>query len=161
MKIPDSNKIISLFYLLALLVVVFVVYKLLAGVGLIKTSASKKADIAKAAAVTDLTTDKYFDPEYFRTVTGYKGLTVAEATDRAKKLRNAMAVLGTDEETIFVIFANLPSKVAISEVANRYKAQYGFPWYIKSDNLQADLLDELTAAEVQKLMTLINKLPIS
>jgi hypothetical protein len=159
METPDSGKIINIAMLIGLVLVLFIIYRIMASVGLIKTSSSKANDVKKAAAVTDLRTEQYFDPEYFRSVSSYNGLTVEQANSYATQLRAAMAGFGTDEESIFTLFGKLPSKISISEIANRYKDQYGFPWYTMSDNLQNDLLNELTPSEVETLMSIINKLP--
>ena len=163
MKIPElkGGQMVTIAYLIGILIILFIVYKILAGLGLIKTEAKKKQEAVQTASVMTLTNDKYFDPEYFRSSPDYTGLTVEDATNYADRLRSAMAGIGTDEQTIFSIFADLPSKVAISEVSNRYKAGYGFPWYTKTEDLKADLLDELTPDEVDHLMNIINTLPNS
>ena len=154
MNTPDSGKIINLVTIIGVLLMLFIIYKVMASVGLIKTSASKKEDAAKAAAVTDLRINEYFAPENNTNV-----LTTEMAQSYAKQLRSAMAGLGTDEEAIFTIFGKLPNKTAINQISLEYKNQYGFPFYIMSDNLQDDLLNELSASEVTTLMTIINNLP--
>ena len=42
MQLPDSNKIMSAAYIAGLLLVLFFVYKILAGFGIIKTAKKKK-----------------------------------------------------------------------------------------------------------------------
>lgn len=64
MKVPDSGKIINIAMLLGMVVIMFVIYKILAGLGIIKTAAAKKADKDKAVAAEDLRTGDYFDPLY-------------------------------------------------------------------------------------------------
>jgi hypothetical protein len=161
MKAPElnTNQMVTIGYFIGILIILYIVYKILNSVGLLKTPADKRDDALKAAAVTSLRLDSYFDPSYFQSVTTYNGLTVNDATSKALALRNAMAGLGTDEEKIYTIFGGLPSKTSISEIANRYKDQYGFPFYIMSDDLKADLLNELNATEVSTLMSIIDGLP--
>jgi hypothetical protein len=105
-----------------------------------------------------LMTDEYFNPNYYMKVKA-KLIGTNTASDYAKKLRNAMAGIGTDENEIFTIFGKLYNKANISEIAEQYQKQYGFPFYIMSDNLQADLLDELNDEEVTTMMNIINELP--
>jgi hypothetical protein len=161
MKTPElnTNQMLTIGYFIGILIILYIVYKILNSVGLLKTPADKKKDALKAAAVSSLRLDSYFDSEYYQSVSTYNGLTVDDATAKALDLRNAMAGIGTDEEKIYTIFGALPSKVAISEISNRYKDQYGFPFYIMSDDLKTDLLNELTADEVTNLMTIIDGLP--
>jgi truncated hemoglobin YjbI len=157
METPDSGKIINLVTLIGLLVFLFVIYKILDAAGLIKTHADKVADAKRAAAVTDLRISDYFSPEYYKTFQT-QPLSDNQASQYAKQLRGAMAGIGTDEETIYTIFGALPNHVAISQVANEYKKQYGFPFYILSNSLQDDLLNELSPKEVEVLMSIINKI---
>jgi hypothetical protein len=157
MEAPDSGKLINVVTLIGLVLILFIIYKIMASVGLIKTTASKKEDAAKAAAVTDLRLNDYFSPEYYQKF-GTQPLTDDVAKMFAKQLRSAMSGLGTDEESIFTIFGKLPNKTAISQVAMEYKNQYGFPFYIMGDNLQDDLLNELSPSEVTTLMGIINRL---
>jgi HSP90 family molecular chaperone len=161
MKAPElnTNQMVTIGYFIGILIVLYIVYKILNAVGLLKTPADKRDDALKAAAVTSLRLDSYFDPDYYTTVSVYNGMTVDDATKAAKDLRDAMAGIGTDEEKIYTIFGDLPSKTALSEVSNRYKAQYGFPFYIMSDDLKTDLLNELNATEVTTLMSIIDGLP--
>ena len=161
MKAPElnTNQMVTIGYFIGILIILYIVYKILNAVGLLKSQADKRDDALKAAAVTSLRLDSYFDPNYFQSVNNYNGLSVGDATDKALSLRNAMAGIGTDEEKIYSIFGGLPSKTAISEVSNRYKDQYGFPFYIMSDDLKTDLLNELDATEVTTLMSIIDSLP--
>jgi hypothetical protein len=158
MEAPDSGKLINLVTLIGLVLVLFIIYRIMAATGLLKTVASKKEDAAKAAAVTDMRVMEYFNPEYYQHF-GTQPLSDETGKSYAKGLRNAMAGIGTNEESIFTIFGKLPNKTAISQISWEYKQQYGFPFYILGDNLQDDLLNELSATEVTTLMKIINKLP--
>jgi len=158
MKVPDSGKIINVFMLLGIIIVMFIVYKLMAAVGLIKTGAKKREIKEEEAAVNMLRTDDYFSPDYYKS-RKFKSLGSNTAETYAKDLRNAMAGLGTDEEAIYVTFGKLYNKCNVSEVAEKYRDQYHFPFYIMSNNLQKDLLNELTDKETTKLMNIINGLP--
>lgn len=159
MKLPDSGKIISIAMIIGIVVALYIIYKILNAFGLLKTSADKRDDAAKAAAVSALRVDQYFDPDYYQTIDTYNGLTVDDATKYAKDIRSAMVGIGVDEETIYTIFGALPSKVAISEIADRYRNQYGFPFYILSDNMKADILNYFSADKVNTLMQMIEALP--
>ena len=157
MQTPDSGKIINIAMLIGLVIVLVVIYKIMASVGLIKTSASKQATKEQAVAAESLRTDEYFDPDYYKDKQ-FKSIGRNAAVQYAKDLRNAMAGVGTNEEVIYTTFGSLYNKCNISEIAEQYKDQYGFPFYIMSDNLQNDLLNDLNKSEVATLMELINKL---
>lgn len=161
MEAPDSGKIINIAMLIGLVVVLVVIYKIMASVGLIKTVASKAVTKNQTAAAESLRTDDYFNPEYYKKVGGQNFVPIGEtnAKQYAKDLRFAMGGVGTNEEVIYTTFGSLYNKCNISEIAEQYKDQYGFPFYIMSDNLQNDLLNDLNKSEVATLMELINKLP--
>jgi hypothetical protein len=160
MKVPElkGNQMITIAYMIGIIVALYIVYKILNSVGLLKTPADKRADEVKQAAVAAIRVEEYFDPDYYSDKS-FHSLDVDTAIKYAKDLRTAMQGFGTDEESIYTIFGNLPSKTSVSQLAWYYKRQYGFPFYIMSDNLRVDLLNELTPAEVQTLMDIINKLP--
>jgi hypothetical protein len=159
MKTPElnTNQMVTIGYFIGILIILYIVYKILNSVGLLKTPADKREDALKAAAVTSLRVDQYFDPNFYADK-NFSALTLDEAVKAAKDLRDAMAGIGTDEEKIYTIFGTLPSKMSISQVADCYKQQYGFPFYIMSDDLKADLLNELNATEVTTLMNIIETL---
>jgi len=160
MKVPElkGGQMITLAYFVGILVVLFIVYRLLSKVGLVKTVAQQRTAAEQTAAVDMLRTDDYFNPDYYKTAK-YKQLGTNTANQYAKDLRSAMAGVGTDEELIYSTFGKLANKAQISEIADQYRSIYGFPFYIMSDNLQADLLDELTKEEVSNMMNIINQLP--
>jgi hypothetical protein len=150
-KLPDTNKIISIAYIAAFILILFVIYKIMSAVGLIKTGKSKRADKEKAVAVDMLRTDEYFSPDYSKGKT-FKSLGSNAANLYAQHLRKAIRGLGTDEEMLYTTFAKLYNKNNVSEVAAAYLAQY-------KNDLQTDLLNELTDKEVVQLMNIINELP--
>lgn len=154
MKVPDSNKVISFAYIAALIIILFVVYKIMTGLGLIKTSAKKKESAAEEAAATSLREMKYFDPMFLKNkLDGYTTLKSATASRYAEELKDAIRTIkGTDEEKIFGVFASLPCRYAISEVSLNYKMNY-------NRDLKADLLNDLNDGEKLILVTIINKLP--
>jgi hypothetical protein len=158
MKLPDSDKIINLATLIGLLIVIFIIYKIMASLGIIKTRASKNKDKNEAAAINVIRTGEFWNPEYYKGKV-FKSLGNNTAEQYARDLRDAMRGVGTDEEAIFSTFGKMYNKFNISEVSDKYKQQYGFPFYIMSDNLQADLLDELSDAEAATLIKIINELP--
>ena len=160
MNAPElkANQMITIAYFIGIIIVLFIVYRILNSVGLVKTAADKKNEEVKKAAVATLRTEEYFNPDYYADKS-FHSLDIDTAILYAKQIRAAMMGLGTDEESLYTIFGQLPSKTAVSQVAYQYKRQYGFPFYIKSDNLKVDLLNELTPAEVETLMNIIDKLP--
>lgn len=151
MKTPDTGKIISIVYLAGFLIALFVVYKILASVGIIKTAKSKRKKQEQEAAVEMLRTDEYFSPTFFKNQK-YKSIGSNAANLYAQQLRKAIRGIGTDEEMIFSIFGRLFNKVNISEVAASYYVQYG-------NDLQADLLNDLNEKEITALMNIVNDLP--
>ena len=153
MEIPDSNKIMSAAYIAGLLLVLFFVYKILAGFGIIKTAKKTKAKAAEDKAITDLRGVEQFTPDVniLAENQGYK-LTSASAQIYAETLRKALRGLGTDEEAIFSIFSRLGSKRDITEIATAYRSKY-------DRDLLTDILNDLTDKEKAKLMLIINNLP--
>lgn len=151
MNLPDSNKLMSAAYIVALLLILFFVYKILAGFGIVKTAKKKREQAAEEKAITDLRGVKQFTPEILPDGQGYKGLS-AEAQIYAETLRKAIRGLGTDEEAIYSIFSRLQSKRDLTEISTAYTARY-------NRDLLSDLLNDLTDKEKAKLMSIINKLP--
>jgi hypothetical protein len=147
-KAPElnTNQMITIAYLIGLIVVIFVVYKILKGLGLIK-------DAQKDTAVEDLRTTDYLNPDYFKGKQGdFRSLGADAAILHASELRAAMQGFGTDEEAIYAVFGKLYNKVNCSELAATYLQGFG-------DDLQTDLLNELTDSEKQTLWDIIKKLP--
>jgi len=153
MNLPDSNKIMSAAYIAGLLLVLFFVYKILAGFGIIKTAKKKKEQAAEDKAINDLRGVEQFTPDanVLSENQGYK-LTSASAQIYAETLRKALRGLGTDEEAVFSIFSRLDSKRDITEIATAYRSKY-------DKDLLTDLLNDLTDKEKAKLMLIINNLP--
>jgi len=151
MKVPETGKIISLIQIGAVLIAIFLIYKIFTGLGLIKTAAKKKAKAEQTQAEIDLRAMPYFDPMYLKDDTSYKPLG-SQAMYYTKELRKAMQGLGTNEEGIYNIFTKLPSKKTISEIAVYYKTEY-------KKELIVDLLNELTDKEQLVLVNIIKKLP--
>lgn len=150
MELPNTNKIMSLAYILALLIVLFFVYKIFKGFGLIKSKDKTKAKAEQKALVTDLRGVEQFDVSYLDKRKDYKTLSAA-AISYADILKKAIRGLGTDEEAIFSVFSRLDSKDNISEIALVYKNKY-------ERDLLNDLLNDLTDKEKAQLMNIINEL---
>ena len=148
MKTPElnTNQMITIAYLIGILVVLFVVYKVLQDLGLIKNS-------KKDAAVKNLETTPYLNTEYFK---GKQETFTSVGSDNAMQyasdLRAAMQGFGTDEEAIYTTFGKFNNKINCSEVAAVYNQGFG-------DDLQTDLLNELSDTEKQKLWNIIDNLP--
>lgn len=151
MKIPDTGKITTIAMIIGVLIVLFVIYKIMSGLGIIKSPAKKKAEREKAEAVNELRTNAIFDPQYYKGKV-YKSLGSNQTALLSQHLRQAMQGLGTDEEKIYATFGKLYNKVNVSELALGYAAQF------KRD-LQTDLLSELSSKEIAILWSLIKDLP--
>ena len=155
MKVPSlkSGQMITLAYFIGILVILFIVYKILGAVGIIKTRAKKLKVKEEAKAETELRASEYFNPLFLKDkLSSYKPLKDS-AKSAAHNLRNAMSGFGTNEEGIYTTFGRLKNKYNISEVSLYYLQEY------KRD-LLTDLLDELTAAEQVTLFDIINKLSV-
>jgi hypothetical protein len=159
MNVPElkANQMITIAYFIGIIVILFIVYKVLAGVGLVKTAAAKKVEAQKATAIEDLQTLDYWNPDYW-TTSKSKLMDGAKAKDLSDKLFNAMAGLGTDEQTVYAVFGSLTNKTQISQLASFYKLNNGFLTGL-TGSLQVDLLNELNDKEVLHLMQIVNKLP--
>lgn len=153
MKIPDSNKVISIAIFIGIIVALIIVYKLLAATGLVKTKAAKKEAADEAAAIDTVRTADIFDPTYYFKFEGkFKSLGNNQITQMSNELFKAIVGMGTDEERIFVVFGNLYNKLNVSELAAGYKYKFG-------RDLRLDLLDDLGKKEMATLIAFINKLP--
>lgn len=151
MKVPSTDKIISIVTIIGFLIALFVVYKILAGVGLIKTAAKKRSLAEQNAAVDMMRTDEYFDPAYYRSQK-FKSIGSNAANLYAQQIRKALRGIGTDEEMIYSTFGKLFNRCNVSEVAASYFLQYG-------NSLQTDLLNDLNKKEIAELMNIINEMP--
>jgi hypothetical protein len=152
MKVPDTGKIISIVYLGAALIGVYLVYKIFSGIGLIKTGERKREDKARTEAETNLREAKYFNPSYLSDKLDYYKPLGNPGITYTKELRKAIAGSGTDEEKIFSIFGRLNNKMNISEISLQYRKGY-------NRDLLSDLLNDLTEKEQLTLWNIINKLP--
>lgn len=150
MKVPElkGGQMLTLAYIIAILVILFIVYKVIGKLGLVDTKEDKKKDEAAAA----LRTSNYFDPLYLKGNTSYKALGKTKATFYAGELRSSIKGWGTDEEKIYSVFGKLNSKENISEIALYYEHDF-------NRSLQSDLLNELNDKEMLILNNIINKLP--
>jgi hypothetical protein len=161
MKTPElkPGQMITIAYFIGILVILFIVYRLLSKIGLVQTVKEKNDTVKEDKAVETLRTYDYFNPALYEGKT-FKGLDIQTVNDYARALRSSMAGFGTDEEKIYSIFGSLPSKYAISQLSDIYQKQYSFLSSM-TDNLKADLLNELDAGEVKTLIDIINSLPNS
>jgi hypothetical protein len=152
-NVPElkTGQMMTIVYILALLIVLFIVYKVLAGIGLIKTGKRRRAEKEQEEAVNMMRKDEYWNPLYIQNKV-YKSIGKNAAIEYASNLRRAMQGWGTNEERIFSTFGKLYNKCNVSEVALAYYVNY-------NENLQADLLNELTDSEVATLMNIVNGLP--
>ena len=151
MNLPDTNKYIPIFYIVGLLVILLIIYRVLRSIGIIKSKAKTREKEMQTALITDLRGVQQFDVLYLENRKDYKTLS-AKAQTYAEDLRKALRGFGTDEEAVFSTFARLDSKDNISEIALVYRNKY-------ERDLLTDLLNDLTKKEKAQLMTIINKLP--
>lgn len=147
---PDTGKIMTGVYLFAALLAIFVIYKILAGIGLIKTKKKKLADLKKETAMNEFRTIPYFNPSY-KDSHSFTPIGVNAASLYADHLRKAIRGMGTNEELIYTTFAGLKCKGNISEVSNQYYLRY-------NRDLRTDLLNDLNEKEITKLYDIILKL---
>ena len=153
MKLPDSNKLISIAIFIGIIVALFIVYKILAATGLVKTSASRKEDADEALAIDTVRTADIFDPTYYFKFEGkFKSLGNNKITQMSNELFKALVGPGTDEERIYIVFGNIYNKLNVSELAAGYKFKFG-------RDLRLDLLGDLGKSDMATLMALVNKLP--
>lgn len=150
MKVPElkGGQMLTIAYIIGILIVLYIVYKVLGKIGLVKTKEKRKQE----TAVEDLRSVKQFSTKYLADkIDNYPQLGKL-GKDYAVRLHDAIKGAGTDEETIFSIFSQLRSKENISEIAVYYKAAY-------QRDLLTDILNDLTDKEKATLMEIINKLP--
>jgi hypothetical protein len=154
MKTPDlkGGQMLTIAYFIAIVVVLFIVYKFLGKIGLIKTADKKKQDEAETKAAQTLRTSVYFDPMYLKGKTKTYNQLGNDAQYYAATIMKALGGFGTDEELIYATFGKLKSKENIAEVAAYYLQDY-------NRILQADLLNDLSDEEMVILNDIISKLP--
>lgn len=155
MKVPElkGGQMITIAYFVGIVVVLFIVYKFLGKIGLIKTSEKKREEEAETKAAAQLRTSVYFEPLYLKDkLSTYKPLGKSLASSYASQLKGSLSGAGTDEETIYAVFGKLRSKENIAEISAYYLQKY-------SRSLQSDLLNDLNDAEMVILTDIINKLP--
>lgn len=148
LNIPEPGKIISIVYIAGAFIALVLVYKILAGVGIIKTAKRRE----RSGAESELRQSDYFNPLFLSGRTGGYASLGSAAKDTARLLRQAVRGAGTNEEKIFSAFGRLPSRWSISEVALSYKSLY-------NRDLLSDLLNDLNDREQLTLWDIIKKLP--
>lgn len=156
MKLPETDVIMKGVYLVAALLVLFLVFKLLSGLGIIRTKKKKLKDIKKKESMSDFRTMDYFNPNYKDTHM-FKKIGINKANDYAQRLKKALYPwvtfgLGTNEEGIYSIFGELDNKGNISEISSQYYLRY-------DRDLRTDILNDLKTKEIVTLTDIINKLP--
>jgi hypothetical protein len=153
MKVPDTNKLISIAIIIGIFVALYIIYKILDKVGIIKTGADKREEAAEESAKSELLASDLFKPGEFHPQIGtYKSIGSTAAYSYADKIHQALRGVGTNEDLLFSVFLKLYNKVNISEIATAYALNY------KSD-MGLDLADDLSKSEMVRLMEIINKLP--
>jgi hypothetical protein len=159
MNAPDlkTSQMITIAYIIGIIIVLFIVYKILAAVGLVKTAAAKKQEKLETGAETALRADVYFDPYYIKDKLGsYKSLGQDKAISAATEVHDSIygfLKADTNYEKIFSVFGRLYNKLNVSEVSLAYLAQY-------NRNMLADLLNNLSDVHKVDLYNIVNKLPL-
>ena len=154
-SIPElkGGQMITIAYIGAFFIVLFIVYKLMAKVGLIKTIAKKKEEAKEEAAAVELRSMEYFNTTLIsKAPFSYVPLGQVAIT-KAKELRSALRGLGTDEEAVFATFSKLKNRFNISEISLAYKEKY-------NDDLLIDILNDFNDEEKVTLIEIINKLKV-
>jgi hypothetical protein len=155
-KTPDlkSGQMITIAYIIGMLIVLFIVYKILAATGLIKTVTKKRTEAEQKAAIEMARTDDYFDPMYWYDKT-FKSLGKNAAEVYAQDIHNSIygfLKIGTNAEKIFSTLGKLYNKCNVSELATSYILQY-------DRDMRADLLNNLTKQHISDMMNILNSLP--
>lgn len=145
----NFGKIQTVAFIIGAILVIFMLYKVLMGLGLIKSKTKKEVD---KSLVTIRQTD-IFNPNFHKEK-NFRKLSDNEITVYAKDLRKAIKGFGTNEELIYSTFKKFWNKLNISQVAEKYYLLY------KRD-LRTDILNDLNSKEVNILMGIINTLPNS
>jgi len=150
MKLPETQTITKTLYLIGGLVAIFLIYKIMTGLGILKTRESKAKDIRKEQSLSDFRTMEEFNPAYidknFFTKIGLNAAAIY-----AEDLHKAIRGLGTNEERIYTTFGKLKCKGNISEVASQYFLKF-------NRDLRTDILNDLTDKEIVILTGIINAL---
>ena len=153
-KIPElkTGQMVTLAYFIGIIIILFVVYKVLAKFGIIKTAAAKAQEAKEAASVNEIRTGDFFDPEYWKTKSGFNKLGAEQAAEYASDIYGSIYWrINTNSEKIFSTFGKLTNKTQISEIADQYKQKY-------DRDLQASLLNNLNEGHIAELTDIINLL---
>lgn len=154
-QVPElkQGQMITILYLTGFFIALFIVYKLLLRLGIIKGAKRKRAEREEAAATEMLRTDEYWNPEYWRKMKPYKQLGGNIPADYAQAIHDSIyGRLNTDYEKIFTTFGKLYNKVNVSEVAALFQVMF-------EKNLQSSLLNNLNDKHIAELMNIVNGLP--
>ncbi len=127
--------------------VLFIIYRIMGKIGLVKSAESEKKD----ESIYNLRTMKEFNPNYYKN-RSFAALGKGVSDSYAKDIKKSLGLITDNEELIYSTFAQLKNKTNISEIAESFKSMY------KKD-LRSFLLSYLSKNEMQKLNDIINKLP--
>jgi hypothetical protein len=154
MKVPElkGGQMLTLLYIAAFMIALFVVYKILAAIGLVTTRKEKIEEKEEKEAETQLRESDYFSPTFLKDKTSQYVPLGNAAKQAAVDIRAAVVGLGTNEEKIFTTFGRLKSKWNISEVSLCYKQGY-------NRDMLTDLLNDLNDEERLTLFNIVKKLP--
>ena len=155
MNVPkiEKDEVMSLLYIAGLLIMVFLVFKIFRGVGLIKNKAKEQTKQEREEAAENLRGSEYFNYTILKNVPGRYFPLGEVAKTYAETLRKAVRGFGTNEEAIFTLFGRLKNKWNIAEISFAYFEKY-------NRDLLTDLLNDLTNKEQVVLWNIIEKLPV-
>jgi hypothetical protein len=154
-----GGQMITLAYFIGILILLFIVYKVLQKIGLIKTSAEKKAENVQQTAITTMRIEDVFDPTFIKdNMDGYTTLGNTKSDWYAASIHDSiygyiLPQFGTNFEEIFSTFGKMNCKLNISETALAYYQSFS------GRDMRADLLNNLSDQHIADLMAMINKLP--
>jgi hypothetical protein len=157
-QVPElkAGQMITLAYIIGIVIVIFIIYKVLQKVGLIKTSAEIDAAKAYTTSLSNLRTDTHFDPAFLTDNQNIAYKPIGDASQGyAEDIHDSIygfLQIGTNAEKIFSTFSKCFNKFNISEIAGAYLKEY-------DRDMRSDLLNNLSDDHVTTLNDIIGKLP--
>ncbi|GIV28687.1 MAG: hypothetical protein KatS3mg027_2501 [Bacteroidia bacterium] len=153
-----------------MILVLYIIYKIFSGVknifATVGSTFNTSASEQEAAAETTYDDVQYLDPTIgFKVLVekGYSGQKINNYFDKikfrsndadnvAKLIHDSFGAFNDNEAQVYNAFQSIPTKVAVSLVAHRYKSIYG-------KDLRSVLTDKLNTSEVQTVIKIISKKP--
>jgi len=134
---------------IAAIALIWVIYKVLKSVGLIKTAGERQYTEDKNLAQSDIMKVDFFKPSYYKGKKVTK--TKAGAKLLAKQFNEAVRFYGTDESKLAAVIAQLRTKADVSFLNEAIIANYGY-------DFRDRLIDELDSAELLNVLRQLQEL---